>query len=362
MSTKATVSGTRPPHPCLPGNPLPSSAQQPGLTATIRHFMVTLESLVSDYPYEVSPSPGKAAHKQFYHIPYYEISGIGPPPADLAGSIAGDIYLDLSPEQYAAYGRIADGSWKRWFDPQPLHKIDDIIVKHPHFRSRLMWCSDASGMSWFVKTTVSSNQERARERGVVAQDVRKTEETRWREASALIEAGLRAQQAQETQVVSRAQRFTSPLSPPFDSREPSPVQILGKRKTRSSLAERCEEADPYKVLLQDSIERLREAKAALSEEISTLQKQLDARSQESKISIVEQTDFTAWVEKIVKAGVRSQRNGMNPSIREFCDLEAELAADEAEYSKEDSRREDAQILLGLAISEHKKLQQSVVKC
>ncbi|KAJ7775668.1 hypothetical protein DFH07DRAFT_1056820 [Mycena maculata] len=353
MSTQTA----RPSHPCLSeNNPAPSSAQQPGLKADVRHFTVTGDSIFSDYPYHIAgPSKGK-----LFLIPYYEITGLGPPPDDLTGSTAGDVYLDLSPEQYAAYGRIADGTWKRWYDPQPGHKTDDIIVKHPHFRGRLLWASDARGVSWFVSTTVASNQLRAKERGAISQEAPKTEETRWREASGLIDVALSAREACEATAAAsnpgpRAARLSSPLSPPFESREPSPAfgmpsQVLGKRK-RGRQLEHFE--------LNDSIEQLKDAKAVLSDEIAVLQKQLDLSLQESD---AEQMVFTGWVEKVIQAGLKSQcyttQDGLDPSVREYCALQAELAADEAECSKEESILEDVQISLGLAISEHKKLKQS----
>ncbi|KAJ7166085.1 hypothetical protein C8R46DRAFT_817125, partial [Mycena filopes] len=88
-----------------------------------------------------------------YRVPYCEISGRGPPPADLTGAILGDVYIDLSPAEYAVYGRVANSGtpsidWKRWYDPQPGHKNDATVVKHPYFRSRYLWCSNATGVSW----------------------------------------------------------------------------------------------------------------------------------------------------------------------------------------------------------------------
>ncbi|KAJ7166084.1 hypothetical protein C8R46DRAFT_1192525, partial [Mycena filopes] len=51
---------------------------------------------------------------------------------------------------------------------------------------------------------------------------------------------------------------------------------------------------------------------------------------------------------------------LDPSVREYWDLKAELEADDAERSKGESILEDTQILLGLTISEHKQLKQSEI--
>jgi hypothetical protein len=282
---------------------LPTSEQQPALTATVRYFTINREKLVSDYPYEISPSAGKKAHVEVFRIPYCEISGLGPPPADLRNSHLGDIYVDLSPAQYAVYGRVADGTWKRWYDPQPFHKTEAAIVKHPHFRHRLLWCSDAVGISWFVSTTVHSNQERAKLKGLVSADVDKTEETKWREAAAIIgialgekdgsASGARAQHAREA---------TSPLSVIPSSRESSAVpHVLGKRKTRSQKeperSAACPEVKRYKALLLHSIQELEDEKPALKEEICVLEKQLECAAQ--LVVAVEPKQFSEWMEKVV---------------------------------------------------------------
>ncbi|KAJ6544341.1 hypothetical protein B0H19DRAFT_1170389 [Mycena capillaripes] len=301
-----------PRHPCLCGDPSPASAHQPGLITKICYFTINHEKLISDYPYEISPSPGKAPHVQLFHIPYWEISGRGPPPADLTGSNVGDIYIDVSPRQYAAYGKVADGSWKRWCDPQPLNKTEDIIVKHPHFRHRLLWCSDAKGVSWFVSTTVSSNQERAKEKGLVSLDAEKTEEARWREASAIIGEWLGESERSHT---ATARRSTSPLSPPLESREssPVPVPVLGKRKTRSQdVSAPCLDGKRYKTLLQCSIQRLKDEKDELAEEICVLEKHLDSRPgpvQDQHLNVAEPKQFSEWMEKVIVDGIKTSRNG-----------------------------------------------------
>ncbi|KAF7331115.1 hypothetical protein MVEN_02451800 [Mycena venus] len=317
-------------HPYLRGDPLPASAQQPGLSATIRYFTVTREKLISDYPYEISPSPSAKSHIDVFRIPYCEISGRGPPPADLTGSHLGDIYIDLSPERYAAYGKVADGTWKRWYDPQPSHKTEEVIVKHPHLKHRLLWCSDATGISC------------------------KTEDTKWREASAIISVSLGEPEEQNNPI---RRRSTSPLSPLVESRQPSPLPVLGKRKTRGQEERErsaiCPEAKRYKALLQRSIQQLTDEKKALAKEICVLEKQQLDSSPHS--DVVDPGRFSKWTEKVVLDGMKTCRKEMDPHVREYWDLNAELVADEEERSKEEGMLEDAQILLGQAISEHKQL-------
>ncbi|KAJ7165678.1 hypothetical protein C8R43DRAFT_987282 [Mycena crocata] len=272
-------------HPCHRGNPPPASKQQPSLKAEIRHFTVTLEKLVSDYPYDITPSSSVGAKGQqlrgVYNIPYYEISGIGPPPSDLTGSNPGDIYLDMSPGRYAAYGQVADSSWKRWYDPQPCHKTESTVVKHPHLQNRFLWCCP-SGVSWFVSTTVATSQERAKDRNMVSQDWKKDDETRWREASALIGAA---------QLGPKVVPKRSPsLSPSLGS----PSSFLGKRKERS-----------YRSMLQNSIRRLEEEKCHLQEEIEELEKKCqDAMAGEPD-------DFAQWVESIIADGIVASRAGLS---------------------------------------------------
>ncbi|KAF8130048.1 hypothetical protein K438DRAFT_1999577 [Mycena galopus ATCC 62051] len=354
-----TDSGSAPlEHPYLRGAPFPTSTQQPGLKAIMRHFNVTSEKLISDsdYPYQISSSPGKKAHFESFRIPYCEISGRGPPPTDLHGSHLGDVYLDRSPTQYAAYGRVADGTWKRWYDPQPLHKREDTIVRHPYFRSRLLWCSDSQGISWFVVTTVSANQERAKLKGLVSAEAEKTEETKWREASALIGLSLGEHEEQgsasHAEVRTRTRRFTSPLSL-------SPPPVLGKRKTRSQKdrerSATCPETKRYKALLQRSIQQLKDEKAELTQEICALEKHL--KSDPPLKAVAEPQQFSEWAGKVVEDGIKEGRKKMDPVVREYWDLIADLAADGVQLNKERKETDQIQILLGKKISEHLKLQE-----
>ncbi|KAJ7210632.1 hypothetical protein B0H12DRAFT_1242705 [Mycena haematopus] len=340
-------------HPYLCGSPLPSSAQQPGLRAKICYFNITREKLASDYPYEISSTPGRKAGVEFFRIPYCEISGLGPPPTDLHGSHLGDVYLDLSPApgQYAAYGRVADHAtaWKRWYDPQPFNKREEILVKHPHFRNRILWCSAAHGVSWFVVTTVTSHQERAKLRRLVSMDLEKTEETRWREASALIRVALG-----ESEEWQEARRSTSPLSPlsPLGTREPTPLSVLGKRKTRSQKeldrSTTCLEAKRYKALLRRSIQQLKDEKAD-SQRRFVSWKSTSSPTRTSRV-LLSQNSFRNGQRRSSWMGSRRYK-GMDPSVREYWDLRDELAAG-VRKKKKSWKTSD---LSRAAISEHKRL-------
>ncbi|KAJ7815971.1 hypothetical protein B0H14DRAFT_3475737 [Mycena olivaceomarginata] len=332
-----------PVHPYLCGDSLPTSEQQPALTATVRYFTINREKLVSDYPYEISPSAGKKVHVEVFRIPYCEISGLGPPPADLRNSHLGDIYVDLSPAQYAVYGRVADGTWKRWYDPQPFHKTEAAIVKHPHFRHRLLWCSDAVGISWFVSTTVHSNQERAKLKGLVSADVDKTEETKWREAAAIIGIALGREgwQREWREGTARAGGDLAPLGDTVIERV-----VRGAARSREA---QDAQSEGTRTELEDE-------KPALKEEICVLEKQLECAAQ--LVVAVEPKQFSEWMEKVVSDGIATARNKMDPKVREYWDLRTELAAGEEQLCKEETLLEDVQVALGLAISEHKQLKLS----
>ncbi|KAJ7476845.1 hypothetical protein B0H11DRAFT_1302135 [Mycena galericulata] len=337
-------------HPCLREGPLPASVQQPGLTVEIRYFQQ--ESQMQDYPYDIMPSPGgtgKAGSIECYYVPFYQISGIGPPPADLTGSHPGDVYIDLSPAQHALYGRLADESWKRWFDPQPWDKTEENSVRHPHFRTRKLWCSSARGISWFTANTVRNNQDRAREQKLVSPNVHKDEETRWREAGGLVSAALAQEQKEEPKAMQsastahRRRRSTSYCSPPFDSRPPSPAPVLGKRKRSTAFLGRP--SNP-RALLEGAIKTLNEETAELAAKISAL----EARPAEAASQ-----DFAAWIETVVRDGLAAQKlsvkNQLGSSGLRYLELSAELAAVEAQLAQEQSKYNDAQTALSVAVSE-----------
>ncbi|KAJ7605658.1 hypothetical protein B0H17DRAFT_1154214, partial [Mycena rosella] len=203
-------------HPCFRGDPPPSSVQQPSLTAAVRYLHLE-RKIPSDYPYDIALTGGKQANTMGYNVPYHYITGLGPLPTDLTGSHIGDVYVDLTEGRFAAYGRIADGSWKRWYDPQPQGRTEGVLVKHPYFHPRMLWCSEVNGLSWFVKTTAARSQETAKNRGFVSSNLSKSEEVRWAEASVLIGMGLVSEEQNARAVaeaeIPRTRRLTSTLSP-----------------------------------------------------------------------------------------------------------------------------------------------------
>jgi hypothetical protein len=265
-------------HPCFrPNASPPSSAQQPSLTTEIHYFEV--DNLPEDYPYDITPTTRKKAQDHvFYLIPFYRIKGIGPPPTDLAGTNASDVYLDLFPGAYAAYGKTVNG-WQRWYDPQPTAKLEETLVRHPHFlrnkkRTRSLWCSNSAGVSWFSPGTVARNQKRAKELGLVTQDANKTQEVRWREAAAVIEDSLEAERAFKERALRVQCRIPSPLTPMPNSRPASPVGK--KRKRRSSSAELSELDDTETLLnlVRESVRLLKEENEERAAEVSQLERKV----------------------------------------------------------------------------------------
>ncbi|KAJ7165673.1 hypothetical protein C8R43DRAFT_1165186 [Mycena crocata] len=356
-------------HPCLRGDPLPSSVLLPNLSTEIYYFRQEVDRLVSDYPYDISLSPGKKSRNgtALCHIPFYQISGHGPPPADLTGSSAGDVYVDIrTPGEYALYGNVGDGAWKRWYDPQPW-RADKNDVQHPHFPGRTLWCG-TSGISWFTPGTVRNSQEKARSQKLVSQNVHKDEATRWREASVLIALALARERkvkgrnlAAQSESASADILRSASCSPPFDSRDPTPAPVLGKRKARAARqedraadrcdvnllnAKRCE-------LLAASNQRLTEENEALAANISFLEKQLTDHSTGVKGPGSKQ--FCEWVDKVVKDGLKAQNIAVGKQLgvngRIYLDLTTELTALETQLAEEESRKENAQLALDRAIAE-----------
>ncbi|KAJ7124450.1 hypothetical protein C8R44DRAFT_734931 [Mycena epipterygia] len=355
-------------HPCFRGDPLPASAQQPDLATEVRSFMLDRQPL--DYQYDITPVPGKKARVLCYHVPFYQISGLGPPPDDLTGANPGDVYIDLTPNHFALYGKVADGSWKRWFDPQPGEKTDENSVKHPHFRSRKLWCSTANGVSWFVWGTVRRNQDRARERKLVSQSVFKDQEMRWREASVLIRSSLAELAKLEQQKLKepskavaensrRGRSATHSWSPPFET---SPSPVLGKRKNREN--EPDFDPEHHTSNLKKFIQHFEQENEELAAKNSALEQQLARRTEEDNTRASQH--FNDWVGTVIR-GTRSghpdprhhPHNSLSrptyvelgPSGRKYVHLEAALAAMEDQLAQEESRCEDAQMALGRAVAE-----------
>ncbi|KAJ7499900.1 hypothetical protein FB451DRAFT_47326 [Mycena latifolia] len=334
-------------HPCFRGDPLPASAEQPDITTKLRYFIV--DSHISNYLYDIAPSPGKLPHVVCYHVPFYQVSGRGPPPADLTGANLGDVYIDISPSQHGLYGKVADGSWKRWYDPQPWDKTDENIVRHPHFASRKLWCSSACGISWYTANTVRNNQERARKH--VSRNADKTEEMRWREASVLIKLSLVGElKLAERKAVDPPPlpRWTTSCSPPFESRDVSPATapVLGKRKAVQH-SDGGAEVKLCKAALEQAVQRLKEESEALEAKNSALEAQHASHSDESQ-------QFSEWADKILEDSLNLQdlaiKNQLGANCRDYLDVEAALAAAEVQLAQEESRLADAHSSLSRAVA------------
>jgi hypothetical protein len=125
----------------------------------------------------------------------------------------------------------------------------------------------------------------------VSLDVEKTEETRGREAAAIIGEWMSGQE------IVAGSRSTSPLSPPLESRESSPLLVLGKRKARDH--EERSAAKRYKALLRRSIQQLRHEKDELAEEICVLEKHFESNPQDPQLSVADPKQFSEWMEKVI---------------------------------------------------------------
>ncbi|KAJ7740561.1 hypothetical protein B0H16DRAFT_54303 [Mycena metata] len=366
MSSKIVASART--HPCLRGI-LPASETQRGLIAKPCHFTINNKNHISDYPYDINPFQGKwhspKSNYEQYHVSYCKISGRGPPPADLTNATPGDIYIDLSPEAYAVYGKVAasesGSAWKRWFDPQPKLRDDAVMVKHPYFHNRVLWCSPTSGINWFAADAVRPIQDRAVEARLVSTIAGKTEATKWKEAAAVIGMSLNPSRGKGSRPRVQARRSISPLSPALDSREPSP--LTGKRKTRHQGApDESEsrstltflEGERYKAVLRGLAQRFRTERNEIAEDVRALEEYL-ASNPPPPLDVPQSKEFSELIEKVLARGIESYTHELDPGVREYCDLQAELAAVEAQRSNEECILEDMQISLGLAIFEHKRL-------
>ncbi|KAJ7200962.1 hypothetical protein C8J57DRAFT_1412781, partial [Mycena rebaudengoi] len=269
-------------HPCFRGDS-PLSVQQPNLRYEVQYFMT--DALPQDYPYQIAAARGIREDAQMhFHIPYFGISGIGPPPADLTGTSLGDLWLDLTPNLHAAYAKVPAGDdndnavWQRWYDPQPSLTG---FVQHPHFKARMLWCSNGR-ISWVVKTTVVRNQGIVRKLGlVVAQGEDKAEKVRWEEASGVIKWALSGTRSM---------------------RRYRPVHASGSatRRTTRSGGELVQGEDPLRELVSQSIDALRDENKALSVEISAFERQIEALPAE------ESACFMDWATEVLSGGLEAQ--------------------------------------------------------
>ncbi|KAJ7688291.1 hypothetical protein B0H17DRAFT_1203099 [Mycena rosella] len=352
-------------HPCFRGDPPPSSVQQPSLTAAVRYLHLE-RKIPSDYPYDIALTGGKQANTMGYNVPYHYITGLGPLPTDLTGSHIGDVYVDLTEGRFAAYGRIADGSWKRWYDPQPQGRTEGVLVKHPYFHPRMLWCSEVNGLSWFVKTTAARSQETAKNRGFVSSNLSKSEEVRWAEASVLIGMGLVSEEQNARAVaeaeIPRTRRLTSTLSPspPVESRAPSLAPVLRKRqrqhadpslaasahskKPSSGSRRRTRHWQPRTPPARAALKRTPTPGRCVLPSSSTRSSQARIFSYPSRISLIRRADGLKIQDLVVK-------NDLGAAGRDCLDLETELAAVEAQLALKEIQCETAQTVLERVVRE-----------
>ncbi|KAJ7983184.1 hypothetical protein DFH06DRAFT_1172605 [Mycena polygramma] len=124
--------------PELPDHPhlIDASTVHPHLAVKLKSF--TVHDLPASYPFRLQSTNAS------YRVPYLEVSGMGPPTAELDVGLEGDVYLDLTPGGYALYGKVATG-WKRWGDTgeKGLSGTEwpdaDWVVRHPQLEDRALW-------------------------------------------------------------------------------------------------------------------------------------------------------------------------------------------------------------------------------
>ncbi|KAJ7617217.1 hypothetical protein FB45DRAFT_223494 [Roridomyces roridus] len=177
-------------HPCLT-NADPVSRIQPKLASQLK--LLPVVELPPDYPYQIAPLPNGR-----FKIPYRLFSDRGPPCANLDVGIPGDMYLDLTLDAYALYGKTADGKWKRWSDTaaplssRGLWPQSEWIVNHPHLPNYALWVtitpSESKGMISWYRGPSSARQSRrvVYERGLAENTTAKSVETLQSEAAAIL--------------------------------------------------------------------------------------------------------------------------------------------------------------------------------
>nr|GAT46148.1 predicted protein [Mycena chlorophos] len=124
-----------------------------------RTFPTTPDALAPNHPYTLDTS------RQSTQVPFVEFRGTGPPPPNVGQP--GDVYVDLTPSQYALYWRDRNGRdpgpWRRWtsllLDQVPLYKY---LVAHPWAddaqRSDLYLWADPTCISWTSRAEICASR------------------------------------------------------------------------------------------------------------------------------------------------------------------------------------------------------------
>ncbi|KAA1477472.1 hypothetical protein DENSPDRAFT_844644 [Dentipellis sp. KUC8613] len=139
----STSHGTQKPHmPCF-AYPHPASHSPTPFTFTRRHFSV--KTVPDTFPYDVPTDNGLQIH-------YFEFRGKCPPPSDVGHP--GDVWLDLTPGNYALYACMhAPGQWARWPGPRKAKKQ---MFAHPLLPGRYLWCT-RKHVLWYTCDGIRKN-------------------------------------------------------------------------------------------------------------------------------------------------------------------------------------------------------------
>ncbi|KAG6831525.1 hypothetical protein H0H92_009794 [Tricholoma furcatifolium] len=136
--------------PLLPNpwdGPLPRSAEQPHLVVSLRVFRKQDLSGTREYPYEMlKEKPNQ--------VPFYEMTGHGPPPKDIPG-YPGDMYIDKEvPIVIYVCDRVG---WKKWNDrSEDGQPSVQLMLTHPYIKNRYLGkVSITSKISWYTSGTLN---------------------------------------------------------------------------------------------------------------------------------------------------------------------------------------------------------------
>ncbi|KAG6849287.1 hypothetical protein H0H93_009768 [Arthromyces matolae] len=132
--------------------PMPKSTQQPDMSVELRTFPCTRKKCVNgvkEYPYE--PLPGNPDR-----IPYFEMSGRGPPPADVPG-YPGDVYIDKIPP-VVIYVRTKT-AWEQWNFPTGSkgEVTGRVLPSHPILADRYLGKAKdtlSRRLCWYAESTL----------------------------------------------------------------------------------------------------------------------------------------------------------------------------------------------------------------
>ncbi|KIM77907.1 hypothetical protein PILCRDRAFT_605648 [Piloderma croceum F 1598] len=112
---------------------------------TLKFTKILAHNMPKGYPYRFGP------RDKSNMIPYYEWRGKGPPPDDIGHP--GDLYLDLTPGNYALHAHTTK-KWVKWVGPRTKK---EGLLAHPHLKDRYLDCSDRF-IGWYAESTIRRHQ------------------------------------------------------------------------------------------------------------------------------------------------------------------------------------------------------------